>query len=284
MKKQMYIGVAAALSAMMLFGCGKKEDVIQPLSLEATTAVETDAVETTAETTAETTETATTEASEPETEVVEFIYVPSPKEFEVFYDGEPHEVLFYADEERTLFSSFTSVSRPDLGIKSVSFPSLFVEEEGYELGKLVNDTYVFNSEEDSRKIYDFASYSSIEDSEYIRIIPVDGRVGIISIPTDIDPSKEEIEFEDFYPFRKLHRFDPADWEDIEIFEDVTRDGNTVYGFYICSEDIKDMIFEGFACVRIQDGKMEGAYYLLHESYEFRFLLKDYLIQSLVFED
>jgi len=206
------------------------------------------------------------------------------KEFEIFYDGEPHQVLFYADEKETLYTTFTSVSRPDLGIKSVSFPSLFVEEEGYELGKLVNDTYVFNTAEDSSKIYDFASYSDIDDSEYIRMIPVDGRVGIIIIPTDVDPSKEEIEFEDFYPFRKLHRFDPYDWEKVEIFEDVTRDGNTVYGFYIGAQDIQDVHYDGYACVRIHDGRMEGAYYMLRDYYPNRLLLKDYLIQSLLFED
>ena len=277
MRKNTGLYIAMGLSAALLAGC-QKEDIIQPIDVETTVA----------ETTVEET---TTEAATEESKAIpdEFIYIFSPEEYNIHTDGKPHQELYYSSETRTLFMDFTSVSKPELGIASVSFPSCFVEQDPSELNRIVNGAVTVETVEDGRKIYDYADMNWMIPNSYARWVPSSGRAGIISVKSDFDPASGEPSVEDFMIAESGYKLDPYEENDYDtqISKEKTREGVEVYSMPIktYTYDVNGLVtYPGFAIYRYHDGMMQGVYCTVLDTYEESLLLKDYLVQSLVFAD
>lgn len=277
MRKNTGLYIAMGLSAALLAGC-QKGDIIQPIDVETTVA----------ETTVEET---TTEAATEESKAIpdEFIYIFSPEEYNIYTDGKPHQELYYSDETRTLFMEFTSVSKPELGIASVSFPSCFVEQDPSELNQLGNDIISLETDEDRKKIYDYSVDGWIVPDSYARWVPGAGKIGIISIKSDFDPTAGEPSVEDFMIAESGYKLDPYEENDYDtqIRKEKTREGVEVYSMPIKTytrDDTGLVEYPGFAIYRYHNGMMQGVYCTMLDTYEESLLLKDYIVQSLVFAD
>lgn len=275
MRKHTGLYIAMGLSAALLAGC-QKEDIIQPIDVETTVA----------ETTVEET---TTEAATEESKAIpdEFIYIFSPEEYNIYTDGKPHQELYYSDETRTLFMEFTSVSKPELGIASVSFPSCFVEQDPSELHQLGNDMITLETDEDRRKIYDYAGSTWMVPDSYARWVPGAGIVGIISVESDFDPASGEPSVEDFEPAIYGYKIAPYDDVDTKIDVVTTREGVKLYSMPVINYEHDDtgvVKYYGFAVYRYHNGMIQGVYCTVLDTYEESQLLEDYIVQSLVFTD
>lgn len=275
MRKHTGLYIAMGLSAALLAGC-QEEDIIQPIDVETTVA----------ETTVEET---TTEAATEESKAIpdEFIYIFSPEEYNIYTDGKPHQELYYSDETRTLFMEFTSVSKPELGIASVSFPSCFVEQDPSELNRIVNGAVTVETVEDGRKIYDYADMNWMVPNSYARWVPSSGRAGIISVKSDFDPVSGEPSVEDFEPAIYGYKIAPYDDVDTKIDVVTTREGVELYSMPIATyvKDINGLVeYYGFVAYRYHNGMMQGVYCTVLDTYEESQLLEDYILQSLVFTD
>lgn len=277
MRKNTGLYIAMGLSAALLAGC-QKEDIIQPIDVETTVA----------ETTVEET---TTEAATEESKAIpdEFIYIFSPEEYNIYTDGKPHQELYYSDENRTLFTNFTSVSKPEYGIKSVSFPSRFVEQDPSELNRMDNGSVTVESAEDGKKIYDFSEMDWMVPNSYARWAPAYGKIGIIYVKSDFDPNSGEPSVEDFMVAESGYKLDPYEENDYDtqISKEKTREGVEVYSMPIktYTYDINGLVeYPGFAIYRYHNGMMQGIYCTVFDTYEESQLLKDYILQSLVFTD
>lgn len=277
MRKNTGLYIAMGLSAALLAGC-QKGDIIQPIDVETTVA----------ETTVEET---TTEAATEESKAIpdEFIYIFSPEEYNIYTDGKPHQELYYSDETRTLFMEFTSVSKPELGIASVSFPSCFVEQDPSELNRIGDGVVTLATDEDRKKIYDYADSNWMLPDSYSRWVPGAGIVGIISVESDFDPASGEPSVEDFMVAESGYKLDPYEENDYDtqISKEKTREGVEVYSMPVISYEHDDtglVEYYGFAVYRYHNGMMQGVYCTVLDTYEESLLLKDYIVQSLVFAD
>lgn len=221
-----------------------------------------------------------TESTETEKTTADDVVIV-PTKFEIFEDGKSHNVLYYADTEHTYFNDFTSVSRPDLGINSVSFISAFVDAEGENLHAIDADgSFTINSEADARKVYDYASVDWLDDNEYARFIPTDGKVGIINKDFELDGESPTVEeMKKLGAMYKLIVTDP-------VFQDTTKDGNTVFSCLCGAEAAanSDVKYYGVMTVRFKSGEAQGVYYVLRGDLEENFRYANYTIQSLSFVD
>lgn len=272
MRKHTGLYIAIGLSAALLAGC-QKEDIIQPIDVETTVA----------ETTVEET---TTEAATEESKAIpdEFVYIFSPEEYNIYTDGKPHQELYYSSETRTLFTNFTSVSKPELGIASVSFPSCFVEQDPSELNHIIDGRV-----DDPKLLYDFSEMDWMVPNSYARWLPSAGKIGIISVKSDFDPASGEPSVEDFMVAESGYKLDPYEENDYDtqISKEKTREGVEVYSMPIKTYTYDDtglVEYPGFAIYRYHDGMMQGVYCTVLDTYEESLLLKDYIVQSLVFTD
>lgn len=275
MRKNTGLYIAMGLSAALLAGC-QKGDIIQPIDVETTVA----------ETTVEET---TTEADTEESKAIpdEFIYIFSPEEYNIYTDGKPHQELYYSDETRTLFMEFTSVSKPELGIASVSFPSCFVEQDPSELNRIGDGVVTLATDEDRKKIYDYSGTKWVIPDSYARWVPTYGKIGIISVKSDFNPESGEPSVEDFIP--AVDAYSLAPYDDYETNIDVvkTREGIELYSMPIVTyvKDSTGLVeYYGFAAYRYYNGMMQGVYCTVRDTYEESLLLEDYILQSLVFTD
>lgn len=269
MRKKQVFCIVFGLSAMLLSAC-QKDDIIKPIDVETTTAAETTVEGTTEETSTEIPK--------------EFVYIIPPEQFEYFTDGEPHDVLFYSDEEKTRWANFTSVSKPELGIKSVSFPSVYVEKDTSELRIIKDDTVMLNTEEDAKAIYDCSTYSWMDSNSYARWIPYAGKVGIIYVKSDFDSTERDPEVEDFDPAKYGYKLRPYNDSETPIVKQLTLSGSEVYCMPIKTYTGRDdMVYEGFAIFRYHGGMMEGVYYTFYAEDRPQDWLK-YIMHSLVFAD
>lgn len=204
-----------------------------------------------------------------------------PDKFQVFTDGEPHFLMYNADVNNTFFNTFTSVSRPDLGIKSVSFISDFVDVEENEIRRLEpGDSIEFNSDEELHQVVDHTSASWMDDSGYGRWIPADGRVGLISSPFPMKgevPTIEEVE-----ALGEQYRLVVGD----EVYADISEDGNIMYSAFAAgnaAED-SDVKYYGGITFRVKDGRAQGAYTVLRGDLKNNYGYIRYMMQSIRFED
>lgn len=281
MKKYLYIAAAV----LMLSGCQKEELAPKPIETIATEAVET----TTAETTIAETETSVAETKEevatPELEYVDGVLV-IPTEFPTFEDGKPHKLYFYADEKGMTKDTFINITVPEHGIASVSFPVRFIEESPEDLHEIGETGIVLNTAEDREIIWDYATNPGyLPEGSYARIAIAHGVVGIIDCEGNMSGTTPTIdELKAVASNYNLGVTEP-------IFEDVSKDGSTVYTVYCGTPapinpdvDKESFNYLGAMSVRFKDGRAQGTYYChsgkLSESQKYA----SYTVQSLRFED
>lgn len=261
-----YIFIAAM--AVALSGC-QKED-LSPMPIET---VETAEVETT--------EVETTDAEEESTEETVETKVIIPDKFEVYTDGEPHYLMYYADEEKTFFNTFTSITAPEQNIKNVSFLYYYVDPKEGELQSVENDTVKIN-EETKNLLYDYSTLSMLPDNEFHRFGASVGCCGTFSRPFTYEGDEPTIE--------EMGRFVN---ESVYVGSDGTYevkqsiDGSDVYvlpgNSYIVNSDGSQYIYPGFTMMRIKDGMAEGIYCCINSNEkEDAVQIANYTIQTLEF--
>ena len=177
---------------------------------------------------------------------------------------------------------FTSVSKPELGIASVSFPSCFVEQDPSELNHIIDGRV-----DDPKLLYDASDMSWMVPNSYARWVPTFGKIGIISVESDFDPKSGEPTVEDFMPAVHGYKLAPYDEYDTKIDIVTTREGVELYSMPIITyaKDDNGLVeYYGFVAYRYHNGMMQGVYCTVLDTYEESQLLKDYIVQSLVFTD
>lgn len=264
-RKIVTILFAGMMAAMFICGCGNTEQV-ESSGIEATRPTEA---------TEDSTEESTEEKNAlEELEGSEVTILPT--KFEVFTDGEPHYLMYHADLEYTYWNTFTSLSRPDLGIASVSFPQQFVGCEG-KMRVLDENDYISVGEDVSTPI-DMTTDSLIEDDGYYVFIPEDGFCGIIS--REIEMAGEEPTLEEVKAFLEGYYITSYD----ELFYDVSEEGEKLYSSY-CMESAGVNDYYGGYSFRIKDGRAEGAFVMFNgDVYKENAGYVRYMIQSLRFTE
>lgn len=191
----------------------------------------------------------TTEVSEETSEESEGI-VLVPTKFEVFTDGEPHEVLFHADMDYLYYDEFTSLSRPEHGIESVSFPTEFVNIEG-EMRRVDSNDFI-DLKYDMVTPIDATSLSFIEDDGYGVMIPDVGICGIID--REFSYAGEVPTIEEVSPFVKGYGI--GSWD--ELFYEMSEDGEVMYASY-CRVSFGENYYYGGYAFRMKEGRAQGIY-------------------------
>ena len=208
-----------------------------------------------------------------------------PTEFPTFEDGKPHKLYFYADEEGMTADTFTSISNPELGIQSVSFPSRFIEETSKDL-QFIGDSKITLTMETGETIYDYASIPDLlPEGSYARLVPAHGIVGIIDCETTIEGTSPTMdEMQKIASNYNLATVDP-------IFADTSKDGSTVYTVYCATPapynaevDTENINWMGAMSIRFKDGRAQGTYYCFYKKLSQAQKYASYIVQSLRFTD
>lgn len=200
-----------------------------------------------------------------------------PTEFQVFTDGQPHYLMFYADKEGLYWSSFTSVSRPDLGIASISFLSAMTDVEEANLLTIHESGSIrINGETDIIDMTTLPDYGC----GYGRRMPGFGEVGIFSVPIEMQgeiPTAQEI--------AGIDAVKSMSWLSTEVYRDISAEGYTLYSVYCTIPYTEEEAYEGALFFRIRDGRAEGAYIaLLEENESIKAGFIHYTMQSLRFDE
>ena len=216
----------------------------------------------------------TTEDAAAET-TTEVVMVPT--KFEIFTDGEPHYVMYHADLEYTYWDTFTSMSKPEAGIESVSFLSEIIDYEG-EMRKFDSNDHI-NLNGDMLTPVDATSLSNIEDDGFAVYVPAVGLCGIIN--REFEYAGDVPTIEEVSAFVKGYGL--GSWD--ELYAEMSEDGELMYCSYFRTYLTEGNYYYGGYAFRVKDGVAQGAYAAVYgEDIDDGIGIFRYMMQSLRFTE
>lgn len=262
MRKRMLMMMFAA---MLLVGCAKKDLTPQPIEtspqdpiIEETTSKEPEPTEATQDTVSE------------DKMVI-------PDKYEIYKDGESHFVMYHTDGENALFSNFTNVSRPDLGIQSVSFLSELAAPENGVI-TISTDESIYVTNENKGNVYEIISADETVKDDYHHYCYMAGTIGIFSDKNRLSNDFTAEEANDWLAAEHSLGSD----RNLYVMKDGT--GNEVYVKICGFSALDDMskTFYGFVIFDIIDDEICGVYCTYDMEMEDSIKYIDYTLQSLEF--
>lgn len=185
-----------------------------------------------------------------DTGIRKYIYVPG--RFAVYRDGEPHRLMYAANEEYYSYCTFTNLSLPGYGVESISLPSSLLKNPGYIVtqGENLDDVNLQNLDRDV--VMDDSAYFS-SDSRKIYSLRTPGMYLLHLWTDEYDGNIHTLSLKDFAGLLRIGGSITSDFEDIEILED----GSTRYtcAYKDDREYTGDQVpYYGKAVIRLKGGK------------------------------